>query len=103
MAEHRKKLTIPDLRECKRAGERVVLASLTDYLMAQWADLIGAFDNFTPKFAKRFGNVGEVATNAFAAYASEVREGTFPDAEHSYEMPAEEADKLVEALASGEH
>ena len=55
------------------------------------ADLIGSFDTFKPKFAKRYGNVGEVATKAFAQYAAEVREGSFPDADHSYKMPAEEA------------
>ena len=66
------------------------------------ADLIGAFDNFKPKFAKRFGNVGEVATNAFAEFAREVRAGTFPDAEHTYKMPAEEAEKLAAALKTTE-
>jgi len=30
MSESRKKLTIPDLQSKKRAGERVVLASVTD-------------------------------------------------------------------------
>ena len=62
------------------------------------ADLIGAFDNFKPKFAKRFGNVGEVATNAFADFAREVREGAFPAPEHTYAMPADEAQKLAVAL-----
>ena len=38
MSRSRKKLTIPDLQTKKRAGERVVLASVTDYLMAQWAE-----------------------------------------------------------------
>ncbi len=38
MSESGKKLTIPDLQAKKRAGERVVLASVTDYLMAQWAE-----------------------------------------------------------------
>lgn len=63
------------------------------------ADLIGAFDTFKPKFAKRFGNVGEVATEAFASYCSEVREKTFPAEEHGYKMPAAEAEKLAAILA----
>ncbi len=62
------------------------------------ADLIGSFDAFKPKFAKRYGNVGEVATKAFAQYAAEVRAGSFPDADHCYKMPAEEARKLEAAL-----
>lgn len=62
-------------------------------------DLIGAFDSFKPKFAKRYGNISEVATSAFAAYAEDVRSGVFPDAEHRYQMKPEEAERLAELLA----
>lgn len=61
-------------------------------------DLIGAFDTFKPKFAKRYGNIAEVATKAFADYARDVREGSFPDAEHSYRMRPEEVEKFQLAL-----
>jgi len=62
-------------------------------------DLIGAFDTFKPKFAKRYGNVAEVATQAFEAYAEDVRAGTFPDADHSYKMKPDEAEKLAAMLS----
>ncbi len=61
-------------------------------------DLIGAFDTFKPKFAKRYANMAEIATQAFADYAADVRNGTFPDADHSYAMNPEEAAKLARAL-----
>ena len=61
-------------------------------------DLIGAFDTFKPKFAKRYGNVVEVAVGAFQAYAEDVRSGAFPDGDHSYKMKPEEAEKLAKAL-----
>lgn len=61
-------------------------------------DLIGGFDTFKPKFAKRYANVAEVATKAFADYTADVRAGTFPDEEHSYKMKPEEAEKLAQAL-----
>ena len=64
------------------------------------ADLIGSFDSFKPKFAKRYGNVGEVAVRAFSDYAAEVRSGAFPDEDHVYKMKADEAAKFQEALAS---
>ena len=64
-------------------------------------DLIGSFDTFKPKFAKRYGNVAEVATKAFADYAADVRAGRFPDDEHSYKMNPEEAARLAAALAEG--
>jgi 3-methyl-2-oxobutanoate hydroxymethyltransferase len=65
-------------------------------------DLIGAFDTFKPKFAKRYGNVVEVAVNAFKAYAKDVRSGAFPDDDHSYKMKPEEVEKLQQALAPNE-
>lgn len=61
-------------------------------------DLIGAFDSFKPKFAKRYGNIAEIATKAFAEYAEEVRAGAFPDEDHTYKMKPEEAEKLARAL-----
>ena len=62
------------------------------------ADLIGSFDSFKPKFAKRYGNVGEVAMRAMSDYAEEVRSGTFPDADHVYKMKPEEAEMFKRAL-----
>ena len=64
-------------------------------------DLIGAFDSFKPKFAKRYGNIAEVATKAFQDYAAEVRAGVFPDDDHSYKMNPDEAAKLADALKKG--
>ncbi len=63
-------------------------------------DLIGAFDSFKPKFAKRYGNIAEIATKAFTDFTADVRGGAFPDADHSYTMPVEEAEKLAKALSS---
>ena len=64
-------------------------------------DLIGAFDTFKPKFAKRYGNIAEIATKAFADYADDVRGGSFPDDDHTYKMKPEEAAKLTAMLAKG--
>jgi 3-methyl-2-oxobutanoate hydroxymethyltransferase len=62
------------------------------------ADLLGAFDDFKPKFAKRYADLAGIAEKAFAEYATEVRGGTFPDADHSYGMNEAEAAKLSKAL-----
>jgi 3-methyl-2-oxobutanoate hydroxymethyltransferase len=64
-------------------------------------DLIGAFDSFRPKFAKRYGNIAEIATKAFADYAADVRAGAFPDDDHVYKMKPEEAERLAAMLAKG--
>ena len=62
-------------------------------------DLLGVFDQFKPKFTKRYTQLSDIAVAAMKEYAAEVRAGTFPDAEHSYSMKSEEVEKLQEALA----
>ena len=62
-------------------------------------DLLGAFDTFKPKFAKRYANLSEVATKAFSDYVKEVQTGEFPDADHSYKMKEEEIKKLKQELS----
>ena len=44
-----------------------------------WVDMAGMTD-WSPRFAKRFGEVGAALSAAATAYADEVRNGTFPDA-----------------------
>jgi 3-methyl-2-oxobutanoate hydroxymethyltransferase len=52
-------------------------------------DLLGLFDRFTPKFAKRYAELGQAAREAVATYVREVRAGSFPDDAHSYLLRAE--------------
>jgi 3-methyl-2-oxobutanoate hydroxymethyltransferase len=40
-------------------------------------DALGLYPE-PPPFAKRFVNLGEIATDALRTYAREVRDGTFP-------------------------
>jgi 3-methyl-2-oxobutanoate hydroxymethyltransferase len=47
-------------------------------------DLLGMSLGDTPKFVKRFGDVGAEITGAIARYAADVRSGAFPSTEHSY-------------------
>jgi len=48
-------------------------------------DALGLNPGFTPKFLKRFASLHDVALDGVRAYAREVRDGTYPDAEHSFE------------------
>jgi len=61
-------------------------------------DLLGVFDQFKPKFTKRYANVSEVAVDALRRFAAEVRAGKFPDADHSYGMKPEEQQQLAMLL-----
>ncbi len=49
-----------------------------------WVDMAGMGD-WSPRFAKRFGEVGQALTAAARAFADEVRGGAFPAAEHSFD------------------
>ena len=46
-------------------------------------DAFGLFQGFTPRFVKRYAELGAVMTEATRAYIDEVRSGAFPAAEHS--------------------
>ncbi len=48
-------------------------------------DAVGLFSDFTPKFVKRYAELGEQLTEAAAAYADEVRGRRFPTPEHCFE------------------
>lgn len=61
-------------------------------------DLLGLFDRYIPKFVKRYANLGEDMQKAINAYCSEVREGIFPDEEHSFSMSKEIAEQLADEL-----
>ena len=47
-------------------------------------DLLGLYPDFRPKFAKRYADLGDQVRKAIETYSKEVREGTFPGAEHSF-------------------
>ena len=51
-------------------------------------DMLGMFHDFTPKFVRRFAEVGDVMLDAYRAYDATVKDGTFPAAEHTYAAPA---------------
>lgn len=47
-------------------------------------DMLGLFDDFTPKFVKRFANLKAVIGEAVQTYASEVRTAAFPEDQHTF-------------------
>jgi len=63
-----------------------------------WHDVLGLFDNFKPKHARRFAEVGQTIRDALAEYRTEVEAGSFPTAKESFYMD-ERALKLIEKMA----
>ncbi len=59
-----------------------------------YADMLGMFSDFTPKFVKRFAETGQLMTDAFKAYIEEVKAGTYPEAKHTYAIDDDVIEKL---------
>lgn len=47
-------------------------------------DLVGLFSDFTPKFVKRYADLGQQITAAVKQYSDDVRSGRFPGPEHCF-------------------
>ena len=58
-------------------------------------DLLGVFTDFKPKFTKRYANLTEVAVQGLKKYVEEVKNGKFPDEDHTYSVSEQEYDKFL--------
>lgn len=59
-----------------------------------YQDLLGMFSDFTPKFVRRYAEIGAAMKDAFKAYIADVQSGAFPAPEHGYKI----ADEVIEKL-----
>lgn len=59
-----------------------------------YQDMLGMFPDYTPKFAKKFADVGNIMKEAFTAYIKEVSDGTYPAQEHTFKIDDEVIGKL---------
>ncbi|HCV21619.1 MAG: 3-methyl-2-oxobutanoate hydroxymethyltransferase [Arenicellales bacterium] len=62
-------------------------------------DLLGVFTDFKPKFTKRYTKLTEVAVGGIEQYVKEVKEGSFPDDDHSYSVDDAVYEKFVTMVA----
>ena len=58
-------------------------------------DILGMFDRFTPKFVKKYTDVGEQMLGAFEAYVADVVSGEFPTDGHSFHIKEEDLEKVI--------
>jgi len=58
-------------------------------------DLLGLYGAFSPRFTKRYAEIGTEIQAALERFAGEVRSGAFPTEEHTYAMPAEELEAFL--------
>jgi 3-methyl-2-oxobutanoate hydroxymethyltransferase len=70
----------------------------TDGQVLVWHDMLGYYEGRSPRFVKRYADLGAVITDALEHFADDVRSGTFPEQQHTYAMPDEEAAAFEEGV-----
>lgn len=56
----------------------------TDGQVLVWSDMLGFFDEFKPKFVKRYLNGADLVKNAVKEYVKDIQNGDFPSREYWY-------------------
>lgn len=81
-----KKLTIPTIG--------IGAGASCDGQVLVYQDMLGMFSDFTPKFVKKYENIGKKMKNAFSNYIDEVKIEVFPSEEHSFKINEDIIEKL---------
>jgi 3-methyl-2-oxobutanoate hydroxymethyltransferase len=58
-------------------------------------DMLGLFKELSPRFLKVYVDLQQIIVTALTQFRTEVEQGQFPGPEHSYQIEAEELDKLL--------
>ena len=67
-----------------------------------WHDLLGLYEGKAPRFVKRYADLAGESKRALEAYVDDVREGRFPEEQHTYTIPDEELDAF-DAWVAAQH
>ncbi len=81
-----KKLSIPTIGIGAGAG--------CDGQVLVYQDMLSMYSGLTPKFVKKYADVGEIMKNAFKAYGEDVSNGVFPDKTNEFSIDDEIIEKL---------
>jgi 3-methyl-2-oxobutanoate hydroxymethyltransferase len=73
----------------------------TDGQVLVYHDLLGLYDGQAPRFVKRYADLAGEIRGALRSYATDVREGRFPEEQHTYSIPDEELAEFEASLAEG--
>jgi 3-methyl-2-oxobutanoate hydroxymethyltransferase len=64
-----------------------------------WHDLLGLYEGHAPRFVKQYADLAPTIGAAVERYAGEVRDGRFPEQQHTYSMTDDELALFEESLA----
>jgi len=67
-----------------------------------WHDLLGMYPGHTPRFVKRYAEIGREIGVALGDYVEDVRSGAFPEEQHTYAIADDELARFESALAERE-
>ena len=67
-----------------------------------WHDILGLFEDFLPKHARRYATIGATIRTAVSAYAEDVRSGAFPTETNASHLSPELADLYAPRKAAVE-
>lgn len=59
-----------------------------------YQDMLGMYSDFTPKFVKKFADVGTDMRKGINAYIDAVKESKFPESQHCFKIDQDVIDKL---------
>lgn len=66
----------------------------TDGQVQVWHDLLGLYTDFVPRHVKQYATLATTIADALTDYATEVRDGTFPQERHGTRLPDETVREL---------
>lgn len=64
-------------------------------------DVLGKFSDFTPKFARKYADLGLIIKNSAENYVQDVLSGEFPSEEEVFKLSEEELQKMELHIGSG--
>jgi 3-methyl-2-oxobutanoate hydroxymethyltransferase len=64
-----------------------------------WHDLLGLYEGHAPRFVKQYADLAPTIRKAIGRFAAEVREGSFPEEQHTYSIPDEELAIFEDAVS----
>jgi 3-methyl-2-oxobutanoate hydroxymethyltransferase len=73
----------------------------TDGQVLVFHDLLGIYDEHSPRFVKRFAELKRAMVEGVRSYAGEVRERRFPADQHCYSIDPGELERFREIVAPG--
>ncbi|MCI8776647.1 MAG: 3-methyl-2-oxobutanoate hydroxymethyltransferase [Oscillospiraceae bacterium] len=54
-----------------------------------YQDMLGMYSDFTPKFVKKYADMGNIMKEAFSNYIKDVKSGSFPMEQHTFSSKAQ--------------